>query len=163
VVRAAVPGTLVLPAGADLIGRYVRRGEELGFVLGSSPLAVRVPVAQADIDHVRSRTESIEIRLASTPRLVHTARLVAHAPAASHTLPHEILTIDAGGRIARDPRDTSPLQSVEPYFLFELEVPGLAVERVGERAQVLFRHRAEALAQRWYRGARRLLLRQFNV
>ncbi|HPU53516.1 MAG TPA: hypothetical protein PK359_18290, partial [Burkholderiaceae bacterium] len=52
VARAGVDGDLLIERPLDLPGRYLRKGETLGYVVGEHAPVIRVVVAQADVDGV---------------------------------------------------------------------------------------------------------------
>jgi putative peptide zinc metalloprotease protein len=79
-------------------------------------------------------------------------------------LPSRTLSQEGGGKIAIDPRDTMGTKAFKKIFLFDLEMPAQArLYNVGGRVYVRFDHGREPLVYRWYRGARQLFLRRFNV
>jgi len=164
IVRTRADGVLVVPQPADLPGRYFRKGELLGYVVGrdEAPL-VRVVVPQDAIDAVRISTDRVRVRLASRPQRVLEGRIVRQVPAGEAVLPSRALAMEGGGRIATDPRDSAP-KALERMFQFDVVLPGAPSLGVfGERAYVRFEHRAEPLALRWYRDLRRLFLSRFGV
>ena len=61
-----------------------------------------------------------------------------------------------------DPADRDGQRSVDPVFLFDLTLPGSALDRVGQRAWVRFDHGAESLAAQLYRRALQVFLKHFN-
>ena len=163
VVRSAADGRFLLPDAQNLPGRFVRRGTPLGYVVGPDQCRVRVVVPQEDIDRVRNGTRRIEARLAQDIDRILPARIVRAVPAASSELPSLALSLEGGGRIALDPRHAEAPQAFEKLFQFEMVIPGLASDRIGERVLVRFVHPPEPLAWRWYRLVRRLLLSRFDV
>ena len=54
-VRANVAGRWLPKAETDLLGRYCKRGEVLGYVVGGPSAIVRAAVPQEDMDLIRSR------------------------------------------------------------------------------------------------------------
>ncbi len=158
-------GTLVLPEGENLKGRFVRRGQMLGYVVDYSRLPVMAMIAEDDIDDVTQRAEHIEVRLASRPDTTYTATIERIYPASTRQLPSEVLTVEGGGPIARDPSasESGQLQAYQHYFHVQLSVPDLPRERLNERVHVLFHHSDEPLIQRFYRSIRRVFLRQLDV
>lgn len=162
-VRSPTDGRFLLPDAQNLPGRFLRRGEPLGYVVGPDPLLVRVVVPQADIDRVRSGTRRIEGRLAQDIARVLPVQVVREVPAASTELPSLALSLEGGGKIALDPRQTEAPQAFEKLFQFEMVLPGLQADRIGERVLIRFIHPPEPLVWRWYRSARRLLLSRFDL
>ena len=59
----------------------------------------------------------------------------------------------AGGPYVTDPADKDGTRSLDPVFLFDLTLPGSALERVGQRAWVRFDHGSQPLAVQLYRRA----------
>jgi putative peptide zinc metalloprotease protein len=160
--RAGRDGTLVLVRAQDLPGRFVRKGELLGYVLDLSTLTARVVVTQADVDLVRRETESVSARLAENLS-VTPARILREVPQASDHLPSNLLGTAGGGQIAIDPRlqDGTAMQT-----LFQFDIALLPEERlatVGGRVHVRFDHGLEPMARQVYRSLRQLLLRRFQV
>ena len=85
-------------------------------------------------------------------------------PAATDELPSRTLSQEGGGEIAIDPRDRMGVKAFKKVFLFDLEMPIKArLYNVGGRVYVRFDHGREPLVYRWYRAARKLFLRRFNV
>ncbi len=163
VVRSPGNGRFLLPDAQNLPGRFVRRGTPLGYVVEPDQLRVRVVVPQADIDRVRSGTLRIEARLAHEIDRVLSAQVVRAVPAASAELPSMALSLEGGGQIALDPRQSDTPQAFEKLFQFEMVLSGLESDRIGERVLVRFVHTPEPLVKRWYRVARRLLLSRFDL
>lgn len=161
-VRSRVAGVLAMPRQKDLVGTYVRRGDNLGFVLDGSETIVRAAIAEEDVALVRDRTDSVGVRVAGAYQREIAARLVRDMPAATHELPSAALGIPGGGVYAVDPNDRDGLTTSEPVVLVDLRLPAMSLERVGARAWVRFEHHAEPLAGQLYWRARQLFLRHFN-
>ena len=163
-VVAGAAGRFLVEAAPDQVGRYLRRGEVLGYVLSFDPLTVRVAVAAEDVDFVRNRTRAVEVRLSERIGEAFPARVVLEVPAATTELPSRALSTEGGGLIALDPTAADGLQAFESYFLFDLAVDGVeAPVGVGGRVFVRFEHPPEPVLVQLYRAARRLFLSQFNV
>jgi len=163
-VRSQAAGIFVVPMPQDVPGRFVRRGELLGYVLDRSVILARVVVLQAEIDFVRKQTRSVSVRFPEQIAESIPARLLREVPAATDQLPSKTLSLEGGGTIAIDPRDGWGTRSFQKLFLFDIELPvHSALFNVGGRVYVRFDHGQEPLARRWYRGIRRLFLRRFNV
>lgn len=161
-VRSRVAGVLAMPRQKDLLGGYVRRGDNLGFVLDGRETIVRAAIAEEDVALVRDRTDAVGVRVAGAYQREIAARLVRDMPAATHELPSAALGIPGGGVHAVDPNDRNGVTTSEPVVLIDLRLPAMSLERVGARAWVRFEHRAEPLAGQLYWRARQLFLRHFN-
>ena len=163
IVRSPASGTFLLPQGEDWPGRFVRRGTPLGYVVDFSRTVVRVVVNQADVDHIRHRTVRVEARLVESMPSVVPALVTREVPAASRDLPSMALSVQGGGSVALDPKETRNPQAFEKLFQFDLVLPTVKAKGIGERVFVRFVHTPEPLSARWHRAIRRVLLRRLNV
>ena len=69
VTRAKTDGVFVVSQMGDMPGRYYRKGELLGYVMGRTAPLARVVVSQDAVDNVRTTTDRIRLRLVHQPRL----------------------------------------------------------------------------------------------
>lgn len=163
-VTAPSEGRFVMANPTDMPLRFVRRGEQLGFVAPPSERIVRVVVRQDDVDYVRNRTESIEVKLTERVGETLSASVLREVPAASGELPSLALSDRGGGAIVLDPRKTDRPVALEPVFHFELRLPPNTGDlHIGGRAFVRFDHGTEPIATQTYRSVRRLFLKRFSV
>lgn len=163
-VRSRVDGVLVVTRADDLLGRFVRKGELLGYVMDLGTVRVRTVVPQEEIDLVRQRTQKIELRLAERLEEVLAATVMRIAPSATDQLPSAALGSRGGGQIAVDPTDRQGDKAIERLVQVDLELPSEArVKQVGGRVYIRFDHGREPLVYRWYRGLRQLFTARFNV
>jgi len=163
-VRANDDGVLVLPQMADMKGRFFRKGEQMGYVLGDVRPVVRVVVPQNAVDKVRSATDNVSIRVADRPSVVINGRVLREVPAGADMLPSLALSIEGGGEIATDPREVKGPKALERMFQFDLQLDdSTRIEYFGQRAFVRFNHHKEPLLVQWYRSLRLLFLSSFNV
>lgn len=164
IVRSSADGVFLAPMSQDLPGRFVRRGELLGYVLDRSTITARVVVSQSDVDFVRQQTPEVKIRFAEKIAEILPAVIRREVPAATDQLPSRTLSQPGGGEMAIDPRDTQGLKAFQKIFLFDIELPEHAgAYHVGGRVYVRFDHGWEPLIWRWYRSLRQLFLKRFNV
>jgi putative peptide zinc metalloprotease protein len=168
--RSPGEGVFLLEAPQDLPGRYVKRGEVLGYVVDFSRVAVRVVVNQADIDLVQKMTRRVELRTVERIPEVVEAKVVRATPAATDELPSLALSQSGGGQVSLDPsRSPAPgggteARSATTLFLFDLEIADrAAIRSLGSRIYARFEREPEPLGTQWYRVLRRLLLEKFNV
>jgi putative peptide zinc metalloprotease protein len=162
VIRSPADGELVMPGADDLVGRFVRQGSLVGYVVTPGPPTARVVLSEADIELVRERTESVEVRLARRIAAVETAQIGRVVPAATERLPSRALGSQGGGPWAVDPNDPEGLHTLEPVFELDLTLPDVP-GAIGETVYVRFDHGLEPLGMRAYRGLRRLLLSRLSV
>jgi putative peptide zinc metalloprotease protein len=163
VTRSPARGVFVLQDEADLPGRFVRRGEAVGFITDPARMRVRALVTQADIERVRTDVRSVEVRLAEDIGRVRQARVAGEVPAASRILPSPAFSLEGGGRFALDPREKDAPTVLERLFQFDLEVEGEMPTNVEGRVFVRFEHSPEPPALRVYRAVRRLFLSRFSL
>ncbi len=162
--RAGASGRLLLAHPDDLPGRFLEKGEVVGYVVGSYVPLVRVVVGQEDVDQVRLATRDVAVKLPQNVAATWSARLLREVPAAGRELPSAALGQSGGGDIVLDPKDEEGTTTLQSVFEFELSLAEAAPARfLGSRVHVRFEHPATPLGVRAWRGVRRLFLSQFHV
>lgn len=163
-VRAGATGTLFMDRPNDLPGRYLEKGQVVGYVMGDHVSVVRVVVPQEDVDLVRLRTTRVDVMMPQDTSVVWQARMVREVPAAGKELPSPALGQRGGGDIVTNPSDENGVDAVQSLFEFELALPPQAPARfLGSRVYVRFEHPSTPIGLRIWRGVRRLFLSQFHV
>ena len=162
-VSAPGAGRFVLPMGDGLVGRFVRQGERLGYVVPAGVPALRVVVPQDVVDLVRGRTERVDIRYATALEQTVPARIVREVPGASVDLPSLALATQGGGDIASSGQGADA-RAIQGLFVFDVAPERAAgTLLLGARAFIRFDHGQEPVAWRLLRATRQLFLSQFNV
>jgi len=159
-IRSPSEGVFYLSRTDELKGRFLQRGEVVGYVLRPSEYRVWVIVDQADIESVRGDVNKVEVILAEDLDRIYTAEIVREVPGIRTELPSLALSTEGGGKYALDPEEIEAPRSFEPFFQFEIFLKDLPANRIGERVYVRFVHTPEAIVYRWLRTARRVLLEQ---
>jgi putative peptide zinc metalloprotease protein len=162
IIRSPAQGIFLVDRPQDLVGRYVRRGDRIGFVADLSHGTIRVAVTQASMGRIRERTDSVQVLLVERLDQPLTATISREVPAASFSIPSAALGVNGGGSLAVDPTDPSGTKTLEQVFHVEL-IFDTPVERLGGRTYVRFDHGTEPLGWQWYRRLRQLFLRRFDV
>ncbi|MFW2403605.1 MAG: PqqD family peptide modification chaperone [Gammaproteobacteria bacterium] len=161
-VRSRAAGNFLVEQPRDLVNRYVRNGDLIGYISDNSNGRVRVAVTQEDIGLIRERTDSVWVRLSDQLDRPIKASVTRAVPAAMDRLPSPVLGTTGGGSVPVDPADTEGVRTLDNVFHIELEIP-TPVPRIGGRAYVRFDHGAEPLARQAYRRIRQLFLRRFDA
>jgi len=163
-VRSQKQGNLVMFSQEDLPGKYVKKGELIGYVLGNDKITARVVVNQNDIGKVRHGVTSIELRLPGRLNEVLKAKVLRELPEATNHLPAAALATINGGPIVTDPNSPDELRAINKYFQIDLEVTSeVASIPIGSRVYVRFYHSQEPLANQLYRRIHQLFLKNFNA
>ncbi len=165
VVRSGVEGQLSLRRPDDLVGRFVRKGELIGYVVRHDNPVVQVVVPEDAADLVLQGTRAVTVRTASQMARVLPARIERIGPGLEESVPNPALTSAGGGTVALDPTDPAHQRTLGKYLHLDL---ALAEERgdaprFGERVHVRFSHAAEPVAYRLWRELRQVFLKHFNV
>ena len=164
VLRSSANGRFVVPNAADLPGRFVTKGQLVGYVVEPKRLTARVALAQDDIAQVRQRTRAVEVMLAGWGADPVPAKIRSEVPGASAQLPSAALGSTGGGRFAVNPSDGKGVTTLDRVFQLDLALPPEAQSAyLGARVFVRFDHGWEPAGLQIYRALRRLLLRRFNV
>lgn len=162
--RSPANGRFVVPNAADLPGRFVNKGQLVGYVVEPKEITARVVLAQDDISLVRSRTKAVEIMGAGWGATPVSAQIRREVPGASPQLPTAALGSAGGGQFAVDPRDNQGTTALNRIFQLDLALPrDEHTPYLGQRVYVRFNHGLEPFGFQAYRALRRLLLRRFDV
>ena len=124
-------------APTELPGRYVKRGEVLGYVVDGPATLVRAAVTQEDMDLIRSRAATpSQVRLANDPaHAVRRARCAARCPAASSSSSRRRSARAAAARSRSIPSQQGGKRSLKRVFDIELELDRPSPSQVfGDRA-----------------------------
>jgi len=161
-VRSRAPGRIVFERDEDLVGRYLKQGQTLAYVLEASDRVVRTAARHGDAALIKERSTGATVWMEERVGMVVAGRTTREIPAATFKLPSPALSERNGGTIATDPSDGQHTQALEPIVIVDVAVPHEAVSRIGGRAWVRFDLGHAPLAMQWTRALRQLLLRHFD-
>ena len=161
---AHTPGRWTPAAPTRLEGRYLQRGEVVGYVVNGPSNLLRVAVTQDDMDLIRSRLQGVEARLAKHMAEPVEAKVHRQVPGGTDQLVSPALGSNGGGAIAVDPAQNQGTKALQRVFDLEIEMvrptPGQAF---GDRAYVRFDLGWTPLAWQWTLRLRQLFLARFYV
>ncbi|MDR0781149.1 MAG: hypothetical protein LBF16_10720 [Pseudomonadales bacterium] len=163
-VKAGVAGRWVPVAPTELVGRYVKRGEVLGFTVDGPSDLVRVAVSQEHRNLISSRLQAVSVRLAHSPEKVLDAQVHRHVPGGEFDLVSPALGTSGGGDIAVDPSQRGGTRSLARSFDIEVRLERPSPSTVfGDRAYVRFDLGATPLAWQWFLKLRQVFLARLSV
>lgn len=164
IVRSPADGDFILMRPAELVGRFVKQGELLAYVVPLDSTVIQVIVGEDSADLVRERTKSIEVRVIDRLDEVRSAAIARELPSVTDRLPSPALGTIGGGEVNIDPRKPEEGRALSKLLQLELKFhPPVAVRTVGARVFVRFYHGEEPVAWRIYRSLRQLFLRHLYV
>ncbi len=164
-IAAAADGRWAPAAPTELGGRYVKRGEIVGFVVDGPSQRVRAAVPQEDMALIAARAETaVEVRLAHDPATVIPATLVRRLPGGDQELVSQALGTRGGGAISVDPQREGGTHALQRVFDLEIGLRTPSAAGVfGDRAYVRFDLGATPLARQWFLRLRQLFLARLDV
>jgi putative peptide zinc metalloprotease protein len=162
VIRSPSDGVFAVSAPEDLPGRFLKQGEQVGYVIPEGRVLARVVVPQEAIDRVRSGTRAVSARLAERVEETVQGRILREVPRASDQLPSLALSHAGGGEVALDPRTGQP-RALQTHFELEIELATEHPAGAGGRVYVRFEHRPETIASQAWRAAQQIFLKLFAV
>lgn len=164
IISSEIDGVLTVPNSKDMEGKYFKKGELMGYLLDRQQLIAKVAVMQENIDLVRQRLQSVELRFADAIPDTYQVSVLREIPSASGELPSAALGPNGGGQIPVDPNDSKGLKTLERVFFVDLSLPaGAAPSAFGGRVFVRFDHIGEPILRQGYRRVRQLFLSRFHV
>lgn len=161
-IRSLIAGKMVMARQDDLLGTWLKKGQLLGYVLGSSEFIVRAVVPQQDGPQILQHTRSTEIRLDERPTDPLPGQIRRSIPAATHMLPSAALADQNGGTLVTDSTDPEHLRTLEPVFLIDVALPNNHTEHIGGRALVRFNFGMEPMLFQWTHRLNQLFLQHLD-
>lgn len=165
-IKARAAGRFVLAAAPadDLPGRFMAKGDLIGYVTPGYADVARIAVAQEDADLVRRELRGVRFRLANMPGRSFDGKVVRIVPEATRQLPSKALGLANGGLFAEDPRDSEGRTALNRVFLFDIALPPeLRSVPFGTRVHVRFRLGWEPLGWQAMRRLRQMFLARFDA
>ncbi len=158
-VKSTGQGVVSLFGHSDLPGRYLAKGDAIGYVADLRQLNAMVVVPQSAIEAVLNNTSTVDVKLRSNPADTIEAQLVGAIPLAGNKLPSMVLGSQSGGSIAVDTRDEKGLLTMSNFFQVEIALPVRAEgEYIGQQISVRFIHDKSSLGHRLLRYLHRKAL-----
>lgn len=163
-VKAGSAGRWTPAAPTELPGRYVKRGEVLGYVINGPSRLIRVAVTQEDRDLIGSRLRGVAVRLNNSPEEAIGARVRRLVPGGELDLVSPALGTSGGGQIPVDPSQQGGKRTLKRVFDIEVELDRNSPSAVfGDRAYVRFDLGPTPLAWQWFLRLRQVFLAQLSV
>ena len=163
-VQAATAGQWLPAAPTEPVGRAVRRGEVLGYLVAGATDRVRVAVTQEDADLVKTRLRAVQVRSLHQPLAAIDAQVRREVPGGGYELVSPALGSSAGGEIAVDPAKEGGTHSLRRVFDIELQLatpsPGAVF---GDRVQVRFDLGTAPLAEQGLLRLRQAFLSRLSL
>jgi putative peptide zinc metalloprotease protein len=162
--KAGAGGEFVLAAApsADLPGRFVKKGDLIGYVTPPSARHARIAVGQDDFELIRGHLDTLQFRLANRPGETFDGAIARAVPGATHELPSKALAAANGGPFPLDPRDPEGVTALQRVFLYDIALPpDLEDAPFGTRVHVRFALDWEPLGWQIARRVRQMLLERF--
>ncbi|NNG00942.1 MAG: PqqD family peptide modification chaperone [Desulfobacteraceae bacterium] len=164
IVLSPTTGSFILFDADNIQGRFIKKGELLGYIISEHRPTVRAVVSQADIGLVRERLTGVEVRLSEKVGVPIEAEVQRIVPSADYNLPSAALGTTGGGGIPVDPTDPEGLRSLVTFFQLDINLPKqIRNPYIGGRVYVRISHGTMPLAMQWARSFRQLLLWEFYV
>ena len=161
---AKTDGIFVIVRPQDTPEKYFKKGDLIGYVLERKDLLARVVVSQDDIDLVRNRLKSAELRLSNWIDRSYNVEIARQPAGGIDELPSAALSLSGGGSIATVPNDPNGLKTIDRVFILDLALPKyIMTVSFGERVFVRFNHDYEPLGWQGLRRLRQLFLSRFSV
>ena len=164
-IAPAAAGRWMPAAPTELPGRYVKRGEIVGWVIDGPSRRVRAAIPQEDMALISQRGAVVAaVRLANDPAVEIPARLRRNVPGGEQELVSQALGSEGGGAIPVDPAQKGGTHALRRVFDLELEMARPSASGVfGDRAYVRFDLGWTPLARQWFLRLRQLFLARLDV
>lgn len=157
-------GRFTISEASDLIGRYVAKGNIVGYVYRQQDLLIRVIARQEDMGLIQDGVRRVSIRLPGNVDEELHGTIERTIPSATDRLPSLALSAAAGGGASVESQQSGAPKALQRYFEIHITVMGAhRPERFGQRAYVQFVHRDEPIGLQLWRRVRQLFLKELSV
>lgn len=165
VIKSHMAGTMTLPAGQDLEGKFFRKGDPVGYVTQAADLrTIRVAVTNEQVALIAEETGDIHIRSTAWGSPSHTALLSRIVPGGTMKLSSASLGTEGGGNILVNPTSGDGVTTFSRVFELDVTLPQAAEPMLlGQRVSVRFDHGMKPLFYQAYRGLRQVFLSRFGI
>ncbi len=167
-VTSTATGQFYLPPEADASGAFVTKGKTIAYILDRKSIVLRGLISQDDVDVIRSRSQSVSVKLANWPSQTYPASVTRFMPTASTELPSAVLGTAYGGEASVDPANPQGNLALQEWFQFEVTVSSSELHQnaalwVGSRAWVRFDSGKETLLDQIYWKLSQLLMEKLHI
>ena len=163
-IHSPASGVIVFNDPHELMGKYVREGDLLAFVVQQNQTTIRTVINQGNVGSLTGGIRSAEVMLASQMGTVYKASTLRETPAGGFLLPSAALGKAVGGPVRTDLSDGSGLTAESEIFQVDLALPADTLTAgLGGRVFVKLYHGNESLLLQWSRRLRQLLLARLAV
>ena len=137
--QARVDGQWASASPFTMFGRYIQRGEIVGYVLNEPSNVLRVPVTQDNMVLIRNRIKEVEARTSRDFGVSIKGLISRDAMGGSNKIVSSALTTYGGGLIPDNPSDPDHLTTLDKTFDLEVVLQKPVEPAVfGDRAYVRF-------------------------
>ena len=164
--KPALAGIWVAPDIDRSMNTYLRRGQDIGYLLDMDQMHIRATAGQEVAAlMIEQADKDLDMRMKGRPDITIPGRITEIFPAGQQLLPSESLGYSAGGSMTTqspDPRDTRAAEN-----FFEIRIIPQSVEGVdlltGQRIISRVKLRSKPLIFQWWRTLRQLFQRRFQI
>ena len=168
VIRSPESGKIVIPNAHDFNGKYLKKGDFIGYIAPSSSLTGRVVIQQKDMG-LLDNINQVDVMFSGDMSATIPASINRIMPNIHHQLPNAALGTSGGGNLSIDPLDDTGLKAIEKTQQIEIvlnsnnEIDTDITPYIGKRIYVRLDHGSSPLIQQWYKSMQQLFLRRFSV
>lgn len=163
-IKSNSTGTFVLENPDDILGKHVKQGENLGYVLQTTSPTIKAAVLQKDINLLKEKIYKIKVKIDRHLTKDFHAKLLNPISAATTNLPSSALGTFSDGKIIVDPSDKSGKKSLEKVYLLDIILTDyIGHTLLGNRVYVKLYLEDKPLGLQWLNKLKQLFFRRFNV
>lgn len=156
-------GRLILMNQQDLIGRYIKKGDIIGYIQDNQSPTIQVAIPQSDFDIINDSIKDVKIKFNKYSQNEFSAKIINPRINITNTLPSASLGNEGGGAI-KTTTDKSGIKTQENIFVVELSFPTLEQHSLlGKRVYVKLYHNDKTLADQLLIKIKKLFFREINA
>lgn len=160
-IKSQVEGFLYTNNQGDNNGKWLKKGDVLGYVVGENRVKINALLPEYLINEVRDEVKTIQLMSSSKLMPITNIRHWTIFPSTSKDIISPILAVQGGGEVILDPTQES--KTLDSYFYVEVLPKDQLVSFINQRVYIQFIHTDEPLGYRVYRIIRRTFLSYFDI
>lgn len=155
-------GKFVFQDSKDPEGRFIKKGDIIGYIVNKDDLILKVAIDQSRIGLLETYDTTASFILAQQLNTEYNSQIIRKTPQSTLNLPSSVLSTYGGGNLVFNPNDETGKHLIQAVFLIDLSIPQNAdIKTIGGRAYVRLNHGYLSLSNQVSLYLNQLFLRHF--
>jgi len=162
-IKSKSDGNLILVQQNELMGKYLKKGDIIGYVNNGQPPIIQVIIPQSKIDIINDDITTIKIKYNLYAQTEYTGKLLSAKPILSKKLPSASLAKSGGGSI-KTKDNGHALEAIQNIIALEVMLPEFKQEvLLGKKVYIKLYQTPKSIGHQIFLKLRKLLQSEIHV